>query len=307
MNDDLFGSTYTAPVEGGELAYGQAGPAPGAADAVVVALHGIAGNRMAWRSVARAMASVPRVTIIAPDLRGRADSAGLPGPFGITSHVADVLALLEHVGAATAVLAGHSMGAYVAARLAAERPERVAGVVLVDGGIPVHELDEDSAAAARAVVIGPAAARHALTFASADAYVDFSRQHPGLSEAWNDDVEAYVLHDLGGKAGSYRYVVNLEAIEIDAEDMLSDRANRIAIDEAHAPVHLLRAPLGAFNDGHPLVPRVDLDNFIVLHPGAEVEEVPGVNHYTVLLGNSAGPQHVAAAILAAIRPSRGPV
>ena len=42
-----------------------------------------------------------------------------------------MLAVLDDAGVQRAVVAGHSMGAYVAARLAAEHPERVASLVLV--------------------------------------------------------------------------------------------------------------------------------------------------------------------------------
>jgi len=45
--------------------------------------------------------------------------------------------VLEHARVERAVLAGHSMGAYAVARLAADHPERAAAVVLVDGGIAV--------------------------------------------------------------------------------------------------------------------------------------------------------------------------
>jgi pimeloyl-ACP methyl ester carboxylesterase len=298
---DLFRSSHAAPVAGGTLAYGQAGTDASTAYGVVLALHGITGNRMAWRSVARALAPDSRVCMIAPDLRGRADSAALPGPYGIAAHVADVLAVLDHAGVARAILTGHSMGAYVAARLAAEHPDRVVGLVLVDGGVPLRGLDEETAAAARAMLIGPAIARHAMTFSSSEAYVNVWRMHPALADAWNDDVEAYVLHDLGGQARALRYVVNLEAVEVDGEEMLSDRVNQIAIDRVRAPIHLLRAPRGVFNDDNPLIPQADLEAFVAGHPAAGVDEVPAVNHYTLLLGGSAGPACVAAAILAASR------
>jgi pimeloyl-ACP methyl ester carboxylesterase len=51
--------------------------------------------------------------------------------------VRDLTAVLDHAGARRALLVGHSMGAHVAARLSAEHPERAAGVVLVDGGLPI--------------------------------------------------------------------------------------------------------------------------------------------------------------------------
>jgi pimeloyl-ACP methyl ester carboxylesterase len=45
--------------------------------------------------------------------------------------VNDLIAVLDRVGAQRAVLVGHSMGAYVVARLAAEHPDRAAALVLL--------------------------------------------------------------------------------------------------------------------------------------------------------------------------------
>ncbi|MGJ3561571.1 alpha/beta fold hydrolase [Streptomyces sp. INA 01156] len=120
--------SLTVPVDGGELAVTRwPGDGP-----PVIALHGITANSLAFTAVAEAL---PDADFHAPDLRGRAASAALPGPYGLTAHVRDVLALLDHLGRRQAVLLGHSMGAFVAALAAARHPERFPRVVLVDGGL----------------------------------------------------------------------------------------------------------------------------------------------------------------------------
>jgi pimeloyl-ACP methyl ester carboxylesterase len=43
----------------------------------------------------------------------------------------------DHVGAGRAIFLGHSMGCNIVARLAADHPERAAGLVLVDSGLPL--------------------------------------------------------------------------------------------------------------------------------------------------------------------------
>lgn len=68
---------------------------PGAAP-VIVALHGITANALSWAAVARHLDG--RATLIAPDLRGRAASAGLPGPYGIAAHAEDTAALAAWLG-----------------------------------------------------------------------------------------------------------------------------------------------------------------------------------------------------------------
>jgi lipase len=302
---DPFDSFYAAPVLGGALTVAHAGPAPDRADAVVLAIHGITANLMAWRGVARELTRNTQACILAPDLRGRGKNTGLPGPYGLATHVEDLLALLDRFGVQQVVLAGHSMGASIAARIAADHPRRVASLVLVDGGLSVGEISDEEAAAAHALTVGPAMARQALTFTSSEAYLDFWHMHPAFLEAWNDDVEAYVLHDLGGKPGAWRYRINMEAVEADSDEMLGDPSNRTAIDRVHAPIRVLRAERGALDDENPLIPQHVLDRFIAENPAAEVEQVHGVNHYTVTLGDSPGPMRVAEAIDAAARAATG--
>ena len=58
------------------------------------------------------------VTLLAPDLRGRGrSSAG--GPYGMAAHADDLMAVLDHAGAADALVVGHSMGGFAAVVAAA--------------------------------------------------------------------------------------------------------------------------------------------------------------------------------------------
>ncbi|ERK70058.1 hypothetical protein N136_03613, partial [Leifsonia aquatica ATCC 14665] len=76
---------FAAPVAGGELAGGIWNP-EGAAS-TLVGIHGITASHRAWELVA---AALPGTRLIAPDLRGRGRSSGLPGPYGLTAHADDV-------------------------------------------------------------------------------------------------------------------------------------------------------------------------------------------------------------------------
>src|SRR5947209_8169763 len=110
---------FQVPVAGGALAvYRLGGGRP-----PVVAVHGITGTSRAWLPVARALGE--RATVFALDLRGRGASNGLPPPYGPLVHIADILAVLDHLQLDRAVLAGHSLGAYIVAGLAAAHPDRV--------------------------------------------------------------------------------------------------------------------------------------------------------------------------------------
>jgi pimeloyl-ACP methyl ester carboxylesterase len=105
--------TSSLQVRGGELAMGlwnMPGSAEVAADGpVVVLIHGITSAHTAWPLVVDHLPAGTRV--LAPDLRGRGRSNGLPAPYGMEQHCADVLAMMDHFGVRKATLVGHSMGA----------------------------------------------------------------------------------------------------------------------------------------------------------------------------------------------------
>jgi pimeloyl-ACP methyl ester carboxylesterase len=64
--------------------------------------------------------------------RGLAPSTG-DGPFTVEQHVADAIAVLDSREVERAVVAGHSWGGHFALHLAVAHPERVAGLLLIDG------------------------------------------------------------------------------------------------------------------------------------------------------------------------------
>src|ERR1700721_3602137 len=117
------------PVDGGDLRV----LLWGNGKRVAVAVHGITASAMSWQAVARHMP--PDWTLAAPDLRGRGHSRDLPGPFGLDAHARDVVAVLRHFGGRP-VLAGHSMGAYVALLARDAHPELGRRLVLGGGGLP---------------------------------------------------------------------------------------------------------------------------------------------------------------------------
>jgi pimeloyl-ACP methyl ester carboxylesterase len=224
------------------------------------------------------------VTLVAPDLRGRAASAPLPGPWGMAAHVKDAVAVLDHLGIERAMVVGGSMGGYVAVLMAALHPDRIASVGLCDGGValPLPEgADPDQLLQA---TLGPTFERLDRIFPSWDAYMDFWKAHPALSDHWNDDIEAYVRYDATETDGGVRTRVVKEAIVADGRDLLVNREVHTCIANIRCPIWLLRAPRGLLNQPAPLIPDEVLaawrgDNL----PQLEEAMVEDVNHFTLFL------------------------
>jgi pimeloyl-ACP methyl ester carboxylesterase len=240
--------------------------------------------------------------VLAPDLRGRGRSAQLPTHSRFDAHVDDLLAVLDQLGVERALVAGHSMGAFVAARLAADHPRRTSGLVLVDGGLPLPSPSDDADPdEVLEETLGPALARLRLTFDSAEHYVQFWREHPAFAGAWNEDMDAYVRADLAGEPGAMRSVTSEAAVRVDGLALLLDEETRTAIERVQAPVQLLRAPRGLLDDERVMIPDALLDRFLAQRHEVRAELVEDVNHYTILMG--AGASRVATAIARALAPA----
>jgi pimeloyl-ACP methyl ester carboxylesterase len=93
----------------------------------VAFVHGFPHNRTLWSPQVSAL--VDRARCIAPDLRGFGESSH-HGPFTIDQYADDVAMLLRSLGVERAVIAGLSMGGYVALALWRRHRSLVRGLVL---------------------------------------------------------------------------------------------------------------------------------------------------------------------------------
>jgi len=69
--------------------------------------------------------------VVTLDNRGVAPSSSPPPPYRVDDMVADTVGLLDHLGLERVLLAGHSLGGWIAERLAINHPERVRGAALM--------------------------------------------------------------------------------------------------------------------------------------------------------------------------------
>jgi lipase len=269
--------THDVQVDGGTLRV----VSFGGGEQHALAVHGITASAMSWQTVARALPA--GWTLHAVDLRGRGHSNSLPGPFGFGAHAADLVAVCSALGLETPVLAGHSLGAYIALLADDAQPGVFGRLVLVDGGLPLPVPPGADLDAVMAATLGPALARLAETYASPDDYVKFWQAHPALTE-WTSDAEDYVRYDLTGGPGAYRSRVNPQAVQQDSRELLTAGDQlAAALHRLAAPTPLLRAPAGMFGQPPGFLAEDVAARWQAEAPALRVQTVPGVNHYTIVL------------------------
>ena len=177
--------TDRLPVSGADLYFEVDGSGP-----AVVLVHGFSLDARMWDEQVPALRDI--ATVIRYDVRGFGRSS-LPEPDVLYAQSADLVALLDHLDVADAVLVGLSMGGLIVLHTAVIAPSRVRGLVLLDALLDEVEWDAESdiamdAAAAAAVNDGTAEAKavwlqHPL-FAPA-------RRNPELASRLARQVEPY--------------------------------------------------------------------------------------------------------------------
>jgi len=269
-------------VDGGELPALVFGPEPDPSR-TVLAVHGITASSMSWPPVASALPD--DWTMVAPDLRGRGAARDLPGG-GLGRHAEDICRAAEQLdpdATGELVLAGHSMGAYVALLAVNARPDLFARLVIVDGGVPLPVPEGADPDEILAATLGPALERLRQTYPDVHEYIAFFKQHPALGPHWSHAIEAYVRYDALVVPEGVRSRAVEEAVRADGRDLLVlHRELDAALRELTIPTHLLCAPLGMFGQAPGLLPAVAVQEYAEQVDRLTVETVPDVNHYTIL-------------------------
>ncbi|WP_033825415.1 alpha/beta fold hydrolase [Kitasatospora sp. MBT63] len=201
--------TQYVTVPGGRIAFDDsaAGPTTGttagtaAGSVPVVLLPGMLDRRTTYRHL------VPLLTaaghrVITMDLRGLGDSST-----GFTDHspaaiATDVVALLDHLGIGRAVLAGNSYTGATVVKVAGDRPELVAGIVLIDAFI--ENLPPNAFQKALVKTLGAALVHFPALWGAAQKLY-FPTERPADFDAYRAGLVA-MLREPGRKAATRGYV-----------------------------------------------------------------------------------------------------
>lgn len=264
-----------------ELAIWRSGDGPDP----VVCLHGITAQHRAFSAAARHLG--PSRSLVGVDLRGRGDSAKPPSGYGLEAHAGDVIRVLDHLGLRRAVIAGHSMGAFVALKVALSTPDRVRALVLLDGGWPrIEQHGEPSEEQKREAVeegLARAFSRLDRVFESPEDYLDF--WFPGQGMAPEDlppDLADYYLYDLQEVEGGYNPKASRAAAEEDSPSVSSTSPTEKELGAVRCPVALVRASEGFFPGSEPLIGAEMRDRMAAALDLRSDVLLEGANHYTML-------------------------
>ena len=157
-------------------------------------LHGLSSNATFWGRLA---ARLPNRRLVALDQRAHGASEAPAEGYEPQMLAADAAALVAELGLGRVVVAGHSWGATTALQLAADRPELVAGLAVIDG--PVRPWSETGMTWEQAEnMMQPPLPLHA------DLAAAVAEKRVVLKAAWDDDLVGFVRAGLVEDGGRLR-------------------------------------------------------------------------------------------------------
>lgn len=244
-------------------------------------IHGLAATAWSWAPIARRLRALTRV--LALDLRGHGLSESPRTGYDLESLAYDALTVLSANGYGAdldgppAAVAGHGLGAAVAVTMANLRPDSIAALALVEGGV------EDIAEAT-----GMAAADYQRSIgdppevmASMAAYLTDRREFD--PSTWDADQERAARAAVDEKhAGHVASVVRPHALRGSVEALFSYRP-LTALAHVAAPVLIAVAESGAADDETTRERRIALDDVVQARVAAgvsapEIRLFPGAGH-----------------------------
>jgi len=221
----------------------------------VILLHGFPLSSEIWTPVRTAVGQAAR--LITPDLRGFGSSDKPATGYGIEDLAGDVVCLADALKLDRFVLGGHSMGGYVALRVAAAWPERLAGLILMD------------------------------TRAEADAPEGRERRDAGIARIAAGDASAFLDEFVAGLVGpssrarAPRVLAELRAIaaEAAAEALAGCLAGMRDRPDSSALLSTLDVPaLVIVGQEDSLTPPVSSRAMAAALPRATLVEIPSAGH-----------------------------
>lgn len=225
--------------------------------------------------------------VLALDLRGRGLSDKPDSGYRMEDHAQDVLGLIEALELDDIVLGGHSFGGLLSMYMAAQYPEAMRRLVVIDAAGEMHPKVRD--------LIQPSVARLGQTVPSWDVYLDGIKKLPFFEEGWDPAAESYYRADVetledGSVKPRSRPEAIIEAVEGALAEEWTDHLAAIT-----KPLLLLNGTQGVGRGMDPVLPQEQALKTVTAVQDGFYQEVAG-NHFTMLYG--AGAEQITDAIVA---------
>ena len=244
---------------------------------LVFFLHGIGGNRRHWDAQLAFFSS--RYRAAAWDARGYGDSDDYEGPLEFSTFSADLVRVLDHLGAEGAHVVGLSMGGRIARDFALQHPERVRSLTLANTSPGFGALSPDQV----------------------KAFLD-ARRAPLLAGKTPAELAPELARKLAGPQASHAALDALvdSISRLHKESYLKTLEASVSQDRA-APVERLRVPTLVITSEHDRIYPPPVARAMAARiPGAELVEIPGAGH----LSNLEQPERFNAALSAFLQKLR---
>lgn len=280
----------SVPVPNGEVNVWHRRAGEDAATAVLV--HGLSGNSRWWTPV---IDHLPQeMGVIALDVRGRGESIDAPAPYDLVTIADDVARAMDHLGVETAIVAGYSMGGWVVALFGTRHPHRIQRLLLIDGGLPIPRDDDASPEQMIEGMVGPSLRRLETDFDDEESFFEAWKAHPAFESYWDDSMKVWLGHELVPDRDRFVVRANPEAIRVGAREIIVGEEANAAAEQLAVPSHLIVVERGTTDQPGGMIPLDVAEQTAGTNPNLTMQYLPGVNHYTLLLGS--GAPEVASAI-----------
>jgi len=174
------------------------------------------------------------------------------------------------------VLMGHSLGAFISLVFAARYPQRVAQLILVDGGGKLSKDQMDKVFAG----IKPSLDRLGRIFSSLKIYLSQMKHAPYL-QPWNSYMETYFRYEIEKVEGGIRSRVHPKHVEEEAKNIGKVDSSKF-YKKVKAPTLILRATKGMLAEDDLLLPEDVIDRMVREIANAKKMDIKGTNHYSIL-------------------------
>ena len=242
---------------------------------ILLLMHGLTGNGHAFDGLIAAGLD-KGYRVICPDLRGNGLSDKPAFCYTVEEHVQDILGLISHLGEKKVYLGGHSFGGFLAFYIAANYPDVVNKLVILDAAKAMNPK--------AAEMLSKALSRLDTTYHSFDDYIAHVKKAPYLT-FWDPAMCSYYRADVEDlPKGHVKPRGDLMT--------MTEKSMALATVEWEPTIQMVEQPtllinaLDNYTMGEPLLPEVIAKETVAMMKNAKYIGVDG-NHQTMLYGDGA--------------------